>query len=190
MQRSLQQWQGEPITVEYKPFYLDPTIPPEGLDFRAKMNNKGGGRIPLEQFFDAPRQMGERMGLTFNFEGITKAPNTTLSHCLISLTPDGKVDSVIEDIYAAYFEHGQDIGDIEVLLKIAERHQLDAPSLRVQMMEAETQARVQAEVEESYRLGISGVPFFVINHKYAFSGAQPPEVITNILKEVSEKERK
>ncbi len=189
MQRSLQQWQGEPITVEYKPFYLDPTIPPEGLDFRAKMNHKGGGQIPLEQFFDAPRQMGERVGLTFNFEDITRAPNTTLSHYLISLTPNEKVDSVIEDIYAAYFEHGQDIGDIEVLLKIAERHQLDAPSLRVQMMEAETQSRVQAEVEESYQLGISGVPFFVINHKYAFSGAQPPEVITQILEKI-EKEKK
>ena len=174
--------------MEYKPFFLDPTIPPEGMDFREKMTLKGGGRIPLERFFDGPRQMGEQIGLRFNFEDITKAPNTMLSHALLALTPDGKADSVIDDVYAAYFEHGQDIGDIEVLLQIAERHGLDGDRLKVQMQEAETQSKVQKEVEEAYRLGVSGVPFFVIDQKYAFSGAQPPEVITQILQKV-EKEK-
>lgn len=129
------------------------------------------------------------MGLKFNFEDITMAPNTTLSHALIALTPTQKVDSVIDDVYAAYFEHGQDIGDIEVLLKVAEKNGLDVPSLRLQMMEAETRSKVQAEVEEAHQLGVSGVPFFVINHKYAFSGAQPPHMITQILQKV-EKETK
>lgn len=188
MQRSLQNWQGEPVTVEYKPFLLDPTIPPEGMDFHQKMNLKGGGLIPLEHFFDAPRRMGEQVGLKFNFEDITKAPNTMLSHCLISLLPDGKVDPVIDDIYSAYFEHGQDIGDIETLLKIAQKHGFDADRLKVQMREAEVQSKVQAEVNEAYQMGISGVPFFIINNKYAFSGAQPPEVITQILQKI-EKEQ-
>jgi predicted DsbA family dithiol-disulfide isomerase len=184
LQRSLQDWQGEEITVEYKAFFLDPSIPLEGVDFRKKMNSKGGGRIPIEQFFDGPRQMGEDIGLKFNFEDITKAPNTTLSHALIALTPNGKVDSVIDDVYAAYFEHGQDIGDIDVLLHVAEKNGMDAPSLKVQMVEAETRSKVLAEVEEAYQLGVSGVPFFVINHTYAFSGAQPPHVITQILQKV------
>lgn len=105
MQRSLQEWKGKPITVEYKPFFLDPSIPPGGMDFREQMSRKGGGRIPIEYFFEAPRQMGERAGLVFNFEKITRAPNTMLSHALIALTPDEKRDSMIEDIYAAYFEH-------------------------------------------------------------------------------------
>ena len=189
LQRSLHDWQGEEITVEYKAFFLDPSIPPGGMDFRKKMNSKGGGRIPIEQFFDGPRRMGAGIGLKFNFESITKAPNTTLSHALIALTPNEKVDSVIDDVYAAYFEHGQDIGDIEVLLKVAEKNGMDAPSLKARMMEAETLSKVQAEVEEAYQLGVSGVPFFVINHKYAFSGAQPPQVITQILQNV-EKETK
>jgi predicted DsbA family dithiol-disulfide isomerase len=100
------------------------------MDFRERMEKKGGGRIPVEHFFEGPRRMGERVGLIFNFEKITKAPNTTLVHCLISLTPDGKVDMVIEDLYEAYFEHGQDIGDLEVLLRVAESHGLDVQILR------------------------------------------------------------
>jgi predicted DsbA family dithiol-disulfide isomerase len=159
------------------------------MDFRERMEKKGGGRIPVEHFFEGPRRMGERVGLIFNFEKITKAPNTTLVHCLISLTPDGKVDMVIEDLYEAYFEHGQDIGDLEVLLRVAESHGLDVQILRMGMLDAETQARVFHEVEQAYRLGIQGVPFFVIDDTYAFSGAQPPEVITQILQRV-EKEKK
>ncbi len=170
--------------MEYKPFFLDPSIPSEGMDFRERMNSKGGGRIPIERFFEGPRQMGERVGLTFKFEDITKASNTMLSHCLISLTPAEKAESVIDDVYAAYFEHGQDIGDIEVLLTIAEKNGMDAPSLRVKMTDSATQARVWAEVNQAYRLGVSGVPFFVIDHKYAFSGAQPPEGITQILERI------
>lgn len=184
MQRSLQTWQGEPITVEYKPFFLDPTVPLEGMDFREKMNSKGGGRIPLEHFFDAPRQMGEQIGLKFNFEDITKAPNTMLAHCLLALLPDRVVDSVLDDLYSAYFEHGQDIGDIETLLQIAQKHGVDATNLKVQMQEAEIKSKVQAQVDESHRMGISGVPFFIINQKYTFSGAQPPEVITQILQKI------
>lgn len=170
--------------MDYKPFFLDPTIPPEGMDFQERMNWKGGGRIPIERFFEGPRQMSERVGLTFNFENITRAPNTMLSHCLIALTPNEKVDSVIEDVYAAYFEHGQDIGDIEVLLQIAEKHGLDVPGLQVQMKDLRVQSRVWADVNQAYKLGIGGVPFFVIDQKYAFSGAQPSEVITQILERI------
>lgn len=148
------------------------------------MSRKGGGRIPIEYFFEAPRQMGERAGLVFNFEKITRAPNTMLSHALIALTPDEKRDSMIEDIYAAYFEHGQDIGDLEVLLKLAEAHEMDPARLRIEMQDVKTKESMWREVEQAYSLDISGVPFFVIDNKYAFSGAQPPEVITKILQSI------
>lgn len=184
MQRSLQAWKGQAITVDYKPFFLDPSVPTEGVDFRERLNRKAGGRFPIERFFEAPREMGEHVGLTFNFEAIQKAPNTMLSHCLIELAPGDKVDDVIEDIYAAYFEYGQDIGSIDVLLEIAKKHGMDAPDLRARMLEGETRARVQEQVQQAYWLGIQAVPFFVIDQKYGFSGAQPPEVITQILEQV------
>ena len=47
---------AEPVTLRYRSFFLDPTIPPEGRDFRGHMMAKGGGRVPLEQFFAAPRE--------------------------------------------------------------------------------------------------------------------------------------
>ena len=86
---------AEPVTLCYRSFFLDPTTPPEGRDFRGHMTAKGGGRVPLEQFFAAPRERGAAVGLTFNFEAIEKAPNTLLSHRLVYITPEPQRLSLI-----------------------------------------------------------------------------------------------
>jgi predicted DsbA family dithiol-disulfide isomerase len=142
---------------------------------------KGGGQIPLEGFFAAPREAGARIGLTFNFENITRAPNTLLSHRLIALTSDEDKEAVVDGLYAAYFEHGRDIGDLEVLVDVASRHGWDAEDIRSKLMSDALETEVLAEAEQAHRLGITGVPFFVIDNTYAFSGAQPPHVIEQIL---------
>ena len=189
MQRSLQTWSGEPVSVTYRAFFLNADLPEQGYDFVPYMLAKFAGRISLEQAFEGPRRMGEPLGMIFNMDKIRKAPNTTLSHCLIALAPEDIRPAVIEDIYAAYFEHGQDIGDLETLIAIGVRHGMDDTALRSDLNSQELRSQVQAEAEQAYKLGISGVPFFVINGKYGFSGAQPPEVILNILQQVVQKEK-
>lgn len=176
------------MTTAYLPFYLDPTIPPEGLEFLPHMQKKGGGRIAPEQFFDGPRQMGARIGLIFNFEDIERAPNTTLAHCLIELAPDDLKDRIVDALYDAYFQFGRDVGDPEVLLAIAAESGWQPAPTQDALFDPGLRERVEAQVQSAYRSGISGVPFFVINQKYAFSGAQPPETILNILEQVVEQE--
>lgn len=185
MQRSLQDWQGEPVQVEYRAFFLNPSIPPEGYDFIPYMQAKFNGRVDLKDALDGPRRMGEAAGLAFHMDKITKAPNSTLSHCLIALAPPDIREQVIEQVYAAYFEHGQDIGAIETLVQIGKQFGMEEDSLRRGLADEMVRARVEAEAQDAHRLGISGVPFFVINDKYAFNGAQPPEVITQILEKVA-----
>ncbi len=185
MQRSLQHWQGEAITVEYRVFLLNPTIPPHGYDFIPYMQAKFGGRISLQQAFDGPRRLGAAADLVFNMDKISKAPNSVLSHCLIALAPADRRDALIDDVYAAYFEHGQDIGDIETLLGIGQKHGLEAEGLRAELAGGAVEQQVLQEAEAAYQLGISGVPLFVFNHRYGLSGAQPPEVILNALRQVT-----
>jgi predicted DsbA family dithiol-disulfide isomerase len=183
LQLALEQWEGEPVTVRFHPFFLNASIPPEGHEFRQYMIAKGGGQVPLEGFFDAPRRMGENVGLTFNFEAIQRAPNTELSHRLILLTPEGQREAVIDDVYAAYFEHGQDIGDLEVLVEIAARHGVDADTMREQLQGDAMREQVRTEAHTAAQGGITGVPFFILNNALAFSGAQPPEVMLRALKQ-------
>lgn len=172
------------MEIVYRAFFLNPTIPPEGFPFAEYMRAKGGGRIPLEQFFDGPRQMGLATGLIFNFEQITNAPNTLLSHALINLAPATVRDAVIEDVYAAYFEFGQDIGDLETLVEIGAGQGMERVDLRGRLTAGEGRAQAEADARWAAAHGINGVPFFVIDGKYAFSGAQPPEAIQEILARV------
>jgi predicted DsbA family dithiol-disulfide isomerase len=186
LELALSEWAGEPVTVRYRSFFLDPTLPAEGRDFREHMVAKGGGRMALEDFFATPRQRGAAVGLTFNFEAIDKAPNTTLSHRLTYLTPEDKRGEVLDAIYAAYFEHGRDIGDLDVLVGIAEEAGLDGVAVRAALAGDAGLTEVLADVDFARQVGISGVPFFVFNDKYAFSGAQPPASILRVMQQVVE----
>ena len=185
LELALADWEGEPVTVRYRSFFLDPDAPAEGRDFRSHMSAKGGGRVPLEQFFAAPRDRGAAVGLTFNFEDIDKAPNTMLSHRLAYLAPDDKRGAVLDAIYAAYFEDGRDIGDVDVLVDIAQACGLDGAAIREALAGDEGAAEVLTDVAFARQAGISGVPFFIFNDKYAFSGAQPPEMIGRVLAQVA-----
>lgn len=185
---ALERWQGEPVEVIYRSFFLNPSIPAEGYDFRTYMFEKGGRRVPVERFFEMPREAGKRVGLAFNFEAIERAPNTELSHRLIKLAPEAKREALLEAIFAAYFEHGQDIGDMDTLLEIAGQEGLDREELRAALESGAARAEVQQESREAHRLGISGVPFFIIDRKLAFSGAQPPDVVLRALEEAAQDE--
>lgn len=186
---ALQDWQGSPINIRYLSFFLDPTIPPEGRDFRTHMINKGGGRIPLVQFFDGPRRAGEAVGLTFHFEAIQHAPNTLLSHQLIALTPDAEKETMVDALYKAYFEDARNIGDLEELVKIAVELGMDAAQVRQQLASGEKRTEVMNEIELAHHVGVTGVPLFVFNNQFALSGAQPPHIFRQVLQQVEEMAR-
>jgi predicted DsbA family dithiol-disulfide isomerase len=152
------------------------------------MTAKGGGRVPLEQFFAMPRERGAAVGLTFNFEAIEKAPNTLLSHRLVYLTPEAQRPALLEALFAAYFEHGQDIGDAAVLADVAASVGLDGPATAAALAGDGGTTEVLADVAYARQVGISGVPFFIFNQRYALSGAQPVEVMRRVLEEIRVKE--
>ncbi len=185
LQLALAQWDGEPVQVRYRTFFLNERIPAAGEDFKPYMTAKAGGRVPLEQMFAGPSQAGERVGLRFDFEAISRAPNTLLSHRLIALTPDSHKEAVIDAIYAAYFEQGRDIGDLAVLVDIAGAAGLDQDSMRTLLQSDAAQEQALADARWAQQAGISGVPYFIVDNKYAWNGAQPPEAILQMLRQIA-----
>ena len=185
LQLALAQWDGEPVQVRYRTFFLNERIPPAGEDFRPYMQAKVGGRVPLEQLFAGPRQAGERVGLRFDFKAISRAPNTLLSHRLIALAPDSHKEAVLDAVYAAYFEQGRDIGDLEVLVDIAGAAGMERAAMRDLLHSDAAQEQVQADAAWAQQSGISGVPFFIVDNKYAWSGAQPPEAMLQMLRQIA-----
>lgn len=186
LKAALKNWQGSEVTIRYVSFFLDPTVPPEGRDFRTHMLNKGGGRMTLEQFFDGPRRAGSEAGIIFNFETIEHAPNTLLSHQLIALMTDDQKEAMIDALYKAYFEDARNIGDLSVLVAIAVELGMDGDDIQQRLQAGEKRDVVLAEVEMAHQVGVTGVPFFVFNNQFAISGAQAPHVISQVLQQVEE----
>ncbi|KXK50144.1 MAG: DsbA family oxidoreductase [Anaerolineae bacterium] len=181
---ALAQWAGEPVTLRYIPYFLNPDLPPEGVPYRALMAGKYAG-VSLEQLFDGPRQAGARMGLTFNFELIERAASTVLSHRLIALTPPEHREAIIDAVHVAYFERGQDISRLDVLLDLAAAIGLDRAEMQRLLESDAAEADVLNEARQMSQAGITGVPFFIFNGKWALSGAQPPRVFAEVLAKVA-----
>lgn len=187
MKQALDQWTGEPVEVYYHAFYLNPNIPLEGYNFQEYMTAKNGGRVLPQEWFNRPREMGTQVGLTFNFERIEYMPNTTLSHQLIAATPPERRDTIIDAIYDAYFEHGYNIGNLDVLVDIAGAQGLDTQKIR-KALEGNTElAAIQSDMDTAIQIGVTGVPFFVFNQRFAFSGAQPVSAFLQVMTQLTTK---
>jgi predicted DsbA family dithiol-disulfide isomerase len=187
LMRALEVWENEqPVTIRWHAFQLDPTTPPEGRDFKQSIQEKMGGADRLKQIFEQLTQAGAASGLTFNYEKVTRSPNTLLSHQLISLAPENQKLQLIDAIYAAYFEDGRDIGSLDVLLAIAEEVNLDAIALREQLLADTALDAVKADLASAQNYAIRGVPYFILDGKLAVSGAQASEGFLRALKQAAE----
>ncbi|MEL6310244.1 MAG: DsbA family oxidoreductase [Chloroflexota bacterium] len=188
LQAAIAQWDAaESVTITYHPFFLNANIPAEGADFVQYMLAKGNYRMALEDFFTAPREMGKQAGITFNFEAIEYAVNTLNAHRLVSFVAEDAQPALIDALYAAYFEHGQNVGDVDVLADIAARCGHDRTAVYTRLMSDENKDIVQKSMYRARQIGITGVPFFVMNERLAFSGAQPAETILRVMKQATER---
>lgn len=174
--RALAEWTGEEqVEVNLRSFLLDPATPPEGRP-ASSLAQKLGGEERLKAAHAMVCQAGEACGLTFDFQHVKTIPNTILSHQLIKLTPDKDQISMSDVVLKAYFEDGLDIGSLDVLVTLAEANGLNPTVTREQLEQGVGRDAVVADLEFAQAVGISGVPFFIINDKFAISGAQPVEV--------------
>jgi len=183
LELALEQYPVPDVSIRYRTFFLNDNMPPEGYDFIPYMQAKLG-QPDIEPLFAAPREMGERVGLTFNFDAITRALNSTLSHQLIAITPDEQKKAIVDALYAAYFEHGQDISQMDVLQDIAAANGFDRDHIKTQLLDGAGLDVLREDMAWAVQNGVRGVPFFVLAGKYAFSGAQPPDVITQVIQQV------
>jgi len=166
--------------VRWRPFQLDPTIPAGGLERKAYMSAKFRDEARLAEVHARLTALGEEAGIAFDFEAIARAPNTLDAHRLIRFASEaGKADEVVERLFCAYFERGQDIGDRAVLAEIG----AGLDDIEARLASEEGVAEVQAEIAFAQRGGVEGVPFFIFAQKYAVSGAQSAEVLAQAISE-------
>lgn len=173
---------GIAFDVRYRPFRLDPSIPKGGLERASYLAAKFGKNGGIEEAQRVIAAEGAKEGIEFDFGAILRAPNTLDSHRLIrwaGLT--GVQDEVVERLFAAYFENGEDIGDLRVLSDIADVCGLDGAQV-ADMLESDQDLNlVEREDQLAREMGVTGVPAMIFANKVAVSGAREPEVLTLVI---------
>jgi predicted DsbA family dithiol-disulfide isomerase len=178
---------GRSATVRWHPFELNPDVPREGVERRAYRVKKFGS---WERSLELDAQIGRAFageGLVFNPGKMTRTPNTFDAHRIIWLAGEkGAQDAVVEALFRAYFTDGRDLSDRATLAAVAVEGGLDARDVSELLAGDHGAAEVRQWEQEGQRLGITGVPFFVINGKITVSGAQPPEMFRAAIEQAAQ----
>lgn len=180
LERALELQPQPGLQVAWRPFQLNPDMPEEGMErgayLRAKFGEEGGG-----DRYARVRAAGASVGLDLAFDRIRRTPNTLQAHRLIRWSAAiGAQDAMVEALFRAYFVEGEDIGDKAVLARIAASvgfAEGDAAAYLAGDRDAEA---LRAEDAFARQVGITGVPCFIVDRKFAISGAQPPEAFLEI----------
>lgn len=169
------------VEVGWRAFQLNPDMPLEGMDRSAYLEEKFGGMERVHAVNSSLNSAGEEERINFNFNAIERTPNTVLSHRLIRFAAENGVQTpIVSAVFDAFFLEGKDIGVPEVLARVAGSAGLNyEETLNFLQSDLDTDT-ILAEDELARRLGVNGVPCFIINRKYAVSGAQSPEVIVQV----------
>ncbi|OFZ86604.1 MAG: hypothetical protein A2W21_08510 [Betaproteobacteria bacterium RBG_16_66_20] len=174
------------VHIEWLPFQLNPDMPAEGV-VRADYRRAKFGSVEKGRALDARvAAEGAGEGIAFAFDRMERTPNTVAAHQLIDLaqTQDrasplasGKAGAVVDALFRAYFEEARDIGDPAILKEIAERLGVTG------WPQATDKARVMQQEERVRELGISGVPTFIFDRKSGMSGAYPPDMLAQAIRQ-------
>lgn len=171
--------------VQFLPFELDPNLDKEGVDFRPYITRKFGDWDRFLQNSNMLVERGKGIGLNFDFENIERSPNTFNLHRIIQFAHQFGLQAVMKEAYMkAYFEEGIDLTKTQNIIEIAVRVGLDE-ELVWQLLNGNEGVNEVQMIQESIRaMGISGVPFFIINDQYGLSGAVPAKQLVQAFKEI------
>ena len=172
--------------VRWRPFQLDPATPKEGIERRAYIERKFGSSEKIKPIHNALLEAGTAEGIAFAFDKITRTPNTINSHRLIRWAHSANVqDAVVERLFQSYFLEGADIGDIAVLAQIGADVGMDRELVEELLHSDADREKVEHEDTMARKIGISGVPTYLVGGKVLVTGAQDAEHLAHVIDRVA-----
>lgn len=176
------------VTVNWRPYQLNPDLPAEGVDHKAHLASKLGGQEAVDRAHAMLSGLGREEGLTFDFDAVTISPNTLDAHRLIrwAAAEGGDVQTkVVDALFEANFSEGRNVGDRDTLLAIAGESGLDRAVIAALFASDADCEAVQQEIAMAREMGVTGVPCFIIDERYAVMGAQTVDVLTDALRDIA-----
>lgn len=181
---------GDPpgVNVNWKPFQLNPQMPPQGIERRAYRTAKFGSWEQSQARDAQVAAAGAEEGITFAFDRMTRTPNPRDAHRLIWLAGQlGMQDGVVERLFKGYFEEGLDLNDRAVLVRLAVEGGVPVQEAESLLSGNEGRAEVLRDEAKYKSLGVSGVPSFFFNDQPGFSGAVAAAMLADAMRQLLDK---
>ena len=177
----------DPFVQRWRIYQLNPEMPPEGMDRRAYLEAKFGGPEGAARVYDHIAREAAAAGLEIDFERIGRTPNTLDAHRLIRWSEStGHQSAVAEQLFVRYFQRGEDISDHDVLLEVAASAGMERDVIARLLVGDADRAELEAEDAEARRMGVTGVPTFIVAGQYVLQGAQETATWRRAIEEIAE----
>ncbi len=189
LNKALAQIPQTTVAINWRPYQLDPSIPAGGKDRQVYMMEKFGDAERIRTAHTQLTELGREVDIDFDFDAIKIAPNTLDAHRVIrwaaTAGPDVQ-DRVVGRLFALYFEEGADIGNPAVLIKAAGDAGMDKALVETLLATDADRPEVEQEIETARKMGITGVPCFLFEGRYAVMGAQDAQTLAEAITQIAE----
>ena len=173
------------FSIEWHPFQLNPDMPEGGMDRRAYLETKFGGKEGAVQAYLPVVEHAKSAGLAINFEAITKTPNTLKALCLIHWAKlEGCQAEIVQELFEAYFYHGKDVGDTEILVNIAAEAGMDTDMVKRLFASGQDKLEIQERDASARNMGVRAVPTFIVAGQHVVSGSQSVEMWQSVIEDI------
>lgn len=188
LEQAIEEVDDQTVEIRWRPFQLDPTLPREGRDRKEYLEKKFGGPERAREIYTRIEEAGRADDLDFKFSRIEISPNTIDAHRVIrwSINEGEEVqDKLVERLFHLYFIEGANIADHEVLTTAASEAGMDGTVVAALLATDQDREAVAEEVAVAQRMGVNGVPCFILNNKYAVIGAQTSAHIAEAIRQTA-----
>jgi predicted DsbA family dithiol-disulfide isomerase len=186
LERALALVQDVPIEVNWRPFFLNPWVPREGMSREDYLVTKFGSVEAYKGIASRVKEAAAEEGLQYNPERMQRQPNTIDCHRLIHWADaSGAAAAMKQKLMELYFRDGGDLTQLDVLVQAAADVGLDADAIRERLGTDADVDLVSAQASEASSKGLSSVPTYVFARQYAVSGAQPPEQLAAAIRQIA-----
>jgi predicted DsbA family dithiol-disulfide isomerase len=185
LDRAVKQTGQNPFEVVWRPFQLNPEMPPEGVDRKAYLDAKFGA-ARAEEFYATIEDTALSEGLDVDFKAITRTPNTVDAHRLIRWSFDAGVQTkLMDELFKRFFAQGEDISEHNVLVGAADAVGMDGEAVARLLSGEADRDTVVSEDKQAREMGVQAVPTFIVSHKHVVQGAQPHDLWVRVINDIA-----
>ena len=177
---------ANPFDISWRIFQLNPDMAPEGMDRKRYLEAKFGGPERARAVYERVEAAAAEAGLEVRFDRIRRTPNTMDAHRLIRWSKTtGNQSALVDLLFRRYFAEGADISDREVLIDAAEQVGMGR-AVVARLLDGDADLDLLREEEAAARrMGVNGVPCFIVGGRYVLEGAQPAATWAQVIRELT-----